>query len=514
MNYLYELTRTASGKFGIKNLKPYQILVIHKILENEFEGKKSSQIVILPTGTGKSLCFLIPSVICSGISIIVYPLLALMNDQLKRLKNASVDCVCLRGGQSREERKRIFRKIEEGCKVIVTNPETLKSKGIIEFLKKFKVSLFTVDEAHTIVSWGEEFRPAFLELGKVAVELGASQVLAFTATADRKTIERIREVLLIDGADEIAGSLVEADSDRENVFYSVYPAYSREEGLLRLVKSLGKEDFPALVFCRERLETGKLCQLVLRNVRGIKASYYHAGLTKAERERIEAWFLKSTDGILFATCAYGMGVDKSNIRTVIHYRLPATVSEYLQESGRAGRDGRWAQARVIVTEKEKLESKNELVKIFSSDGCRRSALLRGLGQKKEECSGCDWCSASVITKPLIAPVALRMIGRRPFVLDPSMAAAILCADRDVNILSKPGRTDPYWGLEKENDQDLVEKVFLNMPELGRVDSGPFIRLFDRRKPILRFVSNIMKLTLKVKGLLLRYRYAFRKIFTG
>ncbi|MCR5760573.1 MAG: DEAD/DEAH box helicase, partial [Sphaerochaetaceae bacterium] len=144
MNYLYEITRTAEQNFKIKTLKPYQILVMHKILEQEYENeeKRPGQIVILPTGTGKSLCFLIPATLCRGISIIVYPLLALMNDQTAKLRKAGISCVCLRGGQTRKERKALFKKLEDGCKIVVTNPETLTTKSVKNELKKYRVSLF------------------------------------------------------------------------------------------------------------------------------------------------------------------------------------------------------------------------------------------------------------------------------------------------------------------------------------------------------------------------------------
>lgn len=495
MNYLYEITRIANEKFKIRNLKPYQILVMHRILENEFENavKREGQIVILPTGTGKSLCFLIPSILCRGISIIVYPLLALMNDQISKLTKAGIPCICLRGGQTNKDRRALFGKLKNGYKIVVTNPETLKNPKVLNELKEYRVSLFVVDEAHTIVQWGKTFRPVFSELGEMAESLGAAQVLAFTATAGEETLKEIRRVLRIS---EESNTVV-GDVDRENIFYSTYPTYDRDEGALRLIRSFKKEQRPAIVFCNTRMETVLLCHLVHRNVRTVPMRYYHAGLERAEREKLEKWFLKSRDGILFCTSAYGMGVDKSNIRTVVHYRRPATVQEYLQESGRAGRDGRASKAYVIVTEREKLkEDKDELLKVFTEDRCRRRSLLTLLGQKKNECSGCDWCSAQVIRKPELANTALKMIRKRPFRFDPAKAASILCEEKNPAMLESQGRIDSMWGKEKENDQDLVERAFLKMPELKYVQEGDFKRLYYDKgvsKAVAVVLSMIVKL---------------------
>ncbi len=504
MNYLYEITRIANEKFSIRSLKPYQILIMHSILEHEFENKekRAERIVILPTGTGKSLCFLIPSVLCRGISIIVYPLLALMNDQISKLNKAGISCVCLRGGQTNKERRALFEKLRNGCRLVVTNPETLRTETVLKELEKFRVSLFVVDEAHTIAQWGKTFRPAFSELGEMAKKLSASQILAFTATAGEETLKEIRKVLCM-GKECIT---IEGDADRENIFYSSYPVYDREEGILRLIRSLAKEQLPAIVFCRTRVETVILCHLIHRNIRDLDVRYYHAGLGRTEREKLERWFLESRDGILFATSAYGMGVDKSNIRTVIHYKRPSTVQEYLQESGRAGRDGRASKAYVIISERERLlAEKDQLLSVFTEERCRRRALLFLLGQKKSECSGCDWCSEKVIEKPKLADTAMKMIKKRPFRFDPATAASVLCAEKNPVMLEWPGRTDSMWGLEKENDQELVENSFLKMPELSYVEQGYFKRLYYNKSRVLRIIAVFLTVIVKVRGRLLSYR---------
>ncbi|MCR5761643.1 MAG: DEAD/DEAH box helicase, partial [Sphaerochaetaceae bacterium] len=409
------------------------------------------------------------------------------------------------GGQTRKERKALFKKLEDGCKIVVTNPETLTTKSVKNELKKYRVSLFVVDEAHTIVQWGKSFRPAFSELGNISKELNAVQVLAFTATAGEETLKEIKRILNIEEA-EGNSNVIEGDADRENIFYKVYPAYSRDEALLRLIKSLTEKEKPAIVFCRKRLETLLLCQTVHKNVRDVPVRYYHAGLSRTERENLEKWFLKSRDGILFATSAYGMGVDKSNIRTVIHYNLPSTAQEYLQESGRAGRDGKSSTAWVIVTEKEKREeNKNDLLSVFTADMCRRQALLSALGQKKEECSGCDWCSANVIKKPELNKTALKMIRRRPLRFDPSVAASVLCAEKNAVMLERPGRTDSMWGMEKDMDQELIEQAFSEMPELSYIQEGPFKRLYCKDKKVAVICAYVLSVIEKIRSTLLLYK---------
>ena len=182
-NITRKIQKYAEEKFGIKAVKPFQLLVMHRILEQENSKQVRQQIVLLPTGHGKSLCFLLPASLTKNITVIVYPLLALMNDQMKGLRNSGIDCVCLRGGQTKTERNEIFLKLESGTKIIITNPETLTQKSVLKKLAHFKIDLLVVDEAHVIAQWGEEFRPAYLKLHDAVKLLKPHQVLAFTATA-------------------------------------------------------------------------------------------------------------------------------------------------------------------------------------------------------------------------------------------------------------------------------------------------------------------------------------------
>ena len=421
------IKKTASEKFGISALKPYQILVIQRIMEQEQSGIVRNQIVVLPTGTGKSMCFLVPAFLCEGLTIIVYPILALMNDQISKLDKAGIKSICIRGGQSREQREELFGKLETGTKIVVTTPESLQRNNVITRLRRFKISLLVVDEAHVIAQWGEDFRPSYLTLGDVVRTLYPNQILAFTATASEKTIQSIRKVLFA-----AKPLVVRADADRPNIIYRALPTLNPQQSLVDLLKECKR---PALVFCRTRGETKRICTTLCMDLDRIPVRYYNAGLSRNEREKLESWFMDSEDGVLVATSAYGLGVDKKSIRTVIHYGLPDDIEEYLQESGRAGRDGDLSTAWVLVDESTSDEKQSPLLSIFKGGTCRRQALLKELGQEKTECTGCDVCLKQTIKVPDGLKTITTLVRIWPFRFNSMSASYLLCGSR--SILTNP-----------------------------------------------------------------------------
>ncbi|MDD3163647.1 MAG: RecQ family ATP-dependent DNA helicase [Sphaerochaetaceae bacterium] len=406
----------ALSRFGIASIKPYQNLVIQTILERAIYGTKNpGQLVVFPTGYGKSLCFMLPASILRGVTVIVYPLLALMSDQKKHMDRIGLQSELLCGGQSHEQRSSIWDRLQSGqSKIVITNPETLCTQSVISHLRTLKLELFTVDEAHVVCEWGQTFRPAYLQLMSAIRILQPSQVLAFTATASPAVIVKLKKCLF--GGRQ--PHMVIADPDRSNIHYSTVRTFCRGQTLDDIARRCER---PALVFCRTRFLTEKVFFKLKRHNPDSDMRYYHAGLDRSERASVERWFEQSNDGILVATCAYGLGMDKSNIRTVIHYSIPDTVEEFLQESGRAGRDSKQSQSIVMVPYSAITDSLTEpnqrrrsLLRVFADqNGCLRSGLMALMGREMQQCSGCDVCDGHAQEVPYEMETILKAVRRYP-----------------------------------------------------------------------------------------------------
>ncbi|MDA3811557.1 MAG: RecQ family ATP-dependent DNA helicase [Spirochaetaceae bacterium] len=406
------INELAKCHFNIDYVFPYQRLVISNILRNAsikgFEVNEDlkeelspHQIVLLPTGAGKSLCFMLPAIVLEGITLIIFPLLSLMSDQQRRTDQANIKSVIIRGGQNSIERKEIYEKCRSGgIKIILTNPETILSEDVLSNIKNITISHLVIDETHTVSEWGETFRPAYLDLYKIIYQLNIQQITAFTATASPHILNKIKQIIFPDSFPNI----IYGNPDRNNIFYSVIKSDSPMKHLLDLVR---EEKKPLIIFSSSRTGCEITSRMLRRNLPDDNIFFYHAGLSKEEKREVESWFFESDKGILIATCAYGMGVDKSDIRTVIHINLPLTVESYLQESGRGGRDREPSKAILIYSENE-LNRLSKLSTPLSRDrfksminyatdnkNCRRENLLALLGSEPEICSGCDVCRETI-----------------------------------------------------------------------------------------------------------------------
>ena len=401
------VTQTAFNNFGIKYLYPWQRLVVSNILEAydywkspsdyEDEGEdtdsfcKGRQIVLLPTGAGKSLCFQIPALLLDGPSLIIYPLLALMTDQQRRMEEGSLRSVTFRGGQTEEEREENFRKIREGAQIILANPEVLQSESLLIQLKDVGIRHIAIDEAHCVSEWGDSFRPAYLGLGNVIKTLNPPVITAFTATASPEVLKRVAEILFDGNA-----HVVRSESDRKNIIYYVRQAAAKKKEALLLART---EQRPMIIFCGTRNKAEDMARELNVCFGEGTARFYHAGLEKAEKDDTEKWFYDSKDGILCATCAYGMGVDKKDIKTVVHIVPSATAEAYIQEAGRGGRDGSIAKAILLWSPADSLDysvyapgTRQAAMRDFAeTTKCRRQVLLDALGAEQAVCSGCDLC---------------------------------------------------------------------------------------------------------------------------
>ncbi len=422
-----EVLAVAKNVFGVGHLYPWQRLVIGNILDaaadssgqnfmqaqeaprpQDFSQDQNAaadatdifclgrQIVLLPTGAGKSMCFLLPAVMLPGPTLIFYPLLALMSDQKRRLEQNGIECVVLKGGQSDEEREENFRRLEAGAKIILANPEVLQSQSLLARLKAANISHIAIDEAHCVSEWGDTFRPAYLTLGKIIEDLGVNLVTAFTATASPKVLERVSQVLFGGNV-----HIVRGESDRPNIHYSVVMAWAKKKTVCRLA---AVEKKPMLVFCGTRAKCEDMARELCECVGADNVKFYHAGLSREEKAAVENWFFPKDNAVLCCTCAYGMGVDKSNIRTVVHLEPSPTAESYIQEAGRGGRDKKlskaillWSREDSAAYEKFPKNSREYVLKKFAqSSSCRRQVLLDALGGEQAICSGCDICDSKKI----------------------------------------------------------------------------------------------------------------------
>ncbi len=502
--YFDPLSVIAKEHFGIKYLFPYQRLVISNILEaagaegfvhksekNPVTGKygiydtRPNQIVILPTGAGKSLCFMLPAVLLTGLTIVVFPLLSLIADQARRLIEARINPGILRGGQSKEERDKLWQNIENGSvKFILTNPETILKSNMLLKLKSFTVSHIVIDETHTVSEWGDSFRPVYLELSKLTCgfeDLETQPVVtAFTATASDKILERVKEIVFPGKSPE----LIAANPDRPNISYKVIHTISKNRQLVKLLTSTGEGayGYPVLIFSRSRSGAELTAHMLKEQTGRDNIFFYHAGLDREEKKKIEEWFFDSDDGILISTCAYGMGVDKKNIRTVIHMEPPLTVEAYLQESGRAGRDREQANAVLLVSQEDIPNNRSEnskkdtlmsnlryrdfITAVTDNNKCRRDSLLSLLGAKSDSCFGCDVCDKTIQSKIIGQTEILKLIKRCNRKLTIREAALTLAGSRYTDVFEKKLFTLRGYGSLSEWSIDNIKDAIHQLEAEG------------------------------------------------
>jgi len=326
-----DLHEALTKHFGYKHFYPGQEEVIRRVLEG------SDTLAILATGAGKSLCYQLPAMLLPGTTIVVSPLIALMKDQIDMLADAGIgSTIGLNSTLSDEEEAAHLVTMASGnLKLIYVTPERLEDEAFVEVLKRLRVPLFVVDEAHCISQWGHDFRPAYLNLGRVIAALRHPTVLALTATATPAVREDIITQLGIQTAKTIVRGF-----DRPNLVYEVVRASSEIEKLRALrVKLEGELRNSLGIIYTATIKNTYAVSEWLRDELGIEADVYHSKLQKAERERVHNHFMSENVKVVVATNAFGLGIDKPNIRFVIHFDLPGSVEAYTQEAGRAGRDG-------------------------------------------------------------------------------------------------------------------------------------------------------------------------------
>jgi ATP-dependent DNA helicase RecQ len=369
---------------------------------------KKDCVVLMPTGGGKSLCYQIPALLLDGLTVVISPLIALMKDQVDALRNNGVEAAFLNSTQTGREQTEVFQAVRSGkLKLLYVAPERLLQAGdqFIEFLRSVNVSLFAIDEAHCISSWGHDFRPEYIQLGRLKRYFPEVPLIALTATADKLVRKDIIERLGLKNYELFVSSF-----NRENIFYRVEPKRNSYARLLEYLEN--KRDESGIVYCLSRNSADSLAA-DLRS-EGFNALAYHAGLDKETRDRHQELFLKDEAKIVVATIAFGMGIDKSNVRFVVHVDLPKNIESYYQETGRAGRDGLQSEALLFFSwgdinklkgfaEVEGNKSQTEIMlRKLSKMGefgdlktCRRKFLLGYFDEDlAENCGHCDNCNTT------------------------------------------------------------------------------------------------------------------------
>ncbi|MEM1277878.1 MAG: RecQ family ATP-dependent DNA helicase, partial [Pseudomonadota bacterium] len=382
--------------FGFDGFRPGQQEIVDAV------AARRDVLAIMPTGGGKSLCYQLPALMREGLTVVISPLIALMRDQVAALREAGVEAGSLSSANDPHETDRVFEALEAGrLKLLYLAPERLANPGAQALLARSSVSLLAVDEAHCVSQWGHDFRPDYLRIGALRAALGDVQTAAFTATADEDTRAEITSRLF-----KTPPEIFLRGFDRPNLHLAFEPKQSPQARILSFIRKRPGQS--GIVYCASRKKTESLAAALARE--GIDALAYHAGLDHETRSERQDRFTRADGVVMTATVAFGMGVDKPDIRYVIHADLPKTIESYYQEIGRAGRDGLPADTLTLYgiddiklrrrqidetdapAERKRADHQrlNALLALAEAPKCRRAALLGYFGESRSEpCGNCD-----------------------------------------------------------------------------------------------------------------------------
>lgn len=454
--------------FGYDSFRPRQAEIINAVRNGR------DCLVLMPTGGGKSVCFQIPAILFSGLTLVISPLIALMKDQVETLRGNGISAAYLNSTLSAEEQDSVLWKAKLGeLKLLYIAPERLFSGSTFDQLREWNISLFAIDESHCISSWGHDFRPEYRQLKFLKQRFPAVPVIALTATADRVTRRDILKQLSIEHAQTFISSF-----DRPNLNLTVLPGQKRIQQIQRFLSK--KEGQPGIIYCLSRKGTESVAASLQKA--GYRTEYYHAGLPADERSRVQELFLRDDIQVIVATIAFGMGIDKSNVRWVIHYNLPSNVESFYQEIGRAGRDGALADTVLfysyldIITrqdminnseqpeeQKELLHAKLNRMKQYAEAAiCRRRILLSYFNEAVEQdCGNCDVCRnpRTRFDATIIAQKALSAIARTGQKIAMGMLIDILRGSRNRAVLQNDYDRLPTFGVGHDlRGEEWVEYI--------------------------------------------------------
>jgi ATP-dependent DNA helicase RecQ len=460
--------------FGFTAFRPGQADIVSAILDGR------DVLAVMPTGSGKSLCYQLPALVRDGLTIVVSPLIALMRNQVAQLCGNGVAAASLNSANDPAENRAILDRIARGeLRLVYVAPERLLKAETLALFKRAKVAMLAVDEAHCISQWGHDFRPEYAALGAVQAKLGGVQTVAFTATADAATRTDIVAKLFAQPP-----VLFVHGFDRPNLRLAMRAKAGGRTQIADFIK--GRRGQSGIVYCASRRKTEELAEFLRQN--GVNALPYHAGMESVARSRNQDAFLQEDGVVIVATVAFGMGIDKPDVRFVLHADMPANIESYYQEIGRAGRDGMPADTltlygmgdirlrRLQIDESETTAEQkrvdrqrlNALVSLCESPRCRRQTLLAYFAEAAEPCGNCDFCceGAEVIDGTIAAQKALSAIVRTGARFGTEHLANVLLGE-STEAIEKFGHDRlPTFGVGKEYGKQEWRSIFRQLHGAG------------------------------------------------
>ena len=491
-----------STVFGFDSFRPGQEEIVNAVTRGE------NVLAIMPTGGGKSLCFQLPALARNGLTVVISPLIALMRDQVRGLKEAGVVAGALTSGNTQEETDAVFASLDNGSlKLLYMAPERLAAGGIIGMLRRANVQMIAVDEAHCVSQWGHDFRPDYLRIGELRRNLDVP-LAAFTATADAETQQEI-VTRLFDGA---APSTFLRGFDRPNI----HLAFAAKDGPRAQVLDFAaaRKSQSGIVYCGTRAKTETLAQAL--SAAGHSACFYHGGMAAEDRRYVEGRFAVEDGLIVVATVAFGMGVDKPDIRWVVHADLPKSIESYYQEIGRAGRDGGPAEtltlygADDIRLRRSQIDEGlapperrtadhgrlNALLGLAEALECRRKNLLGYFGETEISCGTCDLCDSPPETFDGTEAVrkALSAILRTGEYFGAGHLIDVLTGKETDKVRARGHETLPTFGVGRDIGRPQWQAIFRQMMGHDLIRPDPerhgALRMTDAARPLLRGESTI------------------------
>jgi ATP-dependent DNA helicase RecQ len=468
--------RALRTTFGFEAFRPGQADIVDAILDGH------DVLAVMPTGSGKSLCYQLPALVRDGLTVVVSPLIALMRNQVAQLRGYGVAAAALNSANDASENRSVLGQIARGeLRLVYVSPERLVKADTIDLLKRAKVALLAVDEAHCISQWGHDFRPEYAALGAVQVELGGVQTVAFTATADAATRADILEKLF-----RRPPAVFVHGFDRPNLRLAMRAKSAGRKQVADFINA--RRGQSGIVYCRSRRKTEELADYLRAN--GAEALPYHAGMEATARSRNQDVFLQEDGVVIVATVAFGMGIDKPDVRFVLHADMPANIESYYQEIGRAGRDGLPADTLMLygmgdirlrrmqidesdaTNEQKRVDRQrlNALVSLCESPRCRRQTLLSYFAETTEPCGNCDFCcdGAEVIDGTIAAQKALSAIMRTGERFGTEHLTNVLIGE-DTDAIQKFGHDRlPTFGVGKEYVKQEWRSIFRQLHGAGIV----------------------------------------------